>query len=178
MHRRYIILYYTYYIHYVILLKPLRWEYVFCMCHTLYVWCSFFYCYLMAAGTKLCSICAKPIYRNHDACDLLHFHCACSQISDTEEVLFTSSGKSSFQCAAYPSSCDQHKMTTCHLGLSAYYLHLMLHILHLMEVKKKSNFPRGSCIFLNLLAMNLLVFNGRLQDSVGWPWVWLRILSH
>jgi len=47
---------------YVILLKPLRWEHVFCMCssmwHTLYVWCSFFYCYLIAASKELCSICA------------------------------------------------------------------------------------------------------------------------
>ena len=76
-----------------------------------------------------------------------------------------------------PSTCDQHEMTTCQLGLSARYLHLMLNILHLMEVK--SNLPRGTFICLNLVAMSLLVFNRRLQDSVGWPpWVWLRILSH
>jgi hypothetical protein len=91
----------------------------------------------MAASKELCSVCAKPIYVKQDACDLLHFHCACSQISDTEQVLFTPSGKSSFQFAAYPSSCNQHKMMTCHLGLSAYYLHLMLYILHLREVKEK-----------------------------------------
>ena len=44
-------------------------------------------------------------------------------------------GNHLFSVKLTPSPCDQHKMMTCHLGLSAYYLHLMLHNLCLMEVK-------------------------------------------
>jgi len=40
-----------------------------------------------------------------------------------------------FSVKLTPSPCDQNKMMTCHLGLSTYYLHLMLHSLRLMEVK-------------------------------------------
>ena len=178
----YSILYYTYYIHDVILLKAPRWVHMFCMCssmwHTLYMWCLFFYCYLMAASKELCSICAKPIYGKQDVCDLLHFHCACSQISDTEQVLFTSSGKSSFQCEAYTKPLwskqnDDMPLRPQHL-LSASDATQST-----SDGGKNSHLPRRSCIFLNLLAMSLLLLNGRLQDSAGWlPWKWWRILSH
>jgi len=129
---------------------------MFCMCsslrHTLYMWCLFFYCYLMAASKELCSICAKPIYGKQDACDLLHFHCTCSQISDTERVLFTSSGKSSFQCEAYTKPLCQHKMMTCHLGLSTYYLHLMLQ----SSPEKELHFPEFTARFCGVITMGMM----------------------
>ena len=53
---------------------------------------------------ELFTICAKPFYGKQrtiscGACDL-RFHCACSQISDTELVFYASSGKSTYQCEA------------------------------------------------------------------------------
>jgi hypothetical protein len=58
----------------------------------------------MAGSKELCLICAKPFYGKQKTtrcggCEL-HFHSACLQISDTEQVFYTSTGKSTFQCEA------------------------------------------------------------------------------
>ena len=58
----------------------------------------------MAANKELCAICAKPLYgKQIIRCGTsdLRFHCACSQVSDTELVFYTSSGKSTYQCKTF-----------------------------------------------------------------------------
>jgi hypothetical protein len=106
------------------------------------MWCLFFYCYLMAASKELCSVCAKPFNWKQKtihgiACDL-HFHCLVHKLVTWNRCFSPLSGNNLFSVKPVPSSCNQHEMTTHQLGLSGHYLHLMLHIPSLMEVKSNS----------------------------------------
>jgi len=158
-----------------------RWVHVFCMCssmwHAFYVWCLFFYCYLMATSRDCVPYVQNPSMGTKMPVTCYIFIVLVHKLV-TLQVLLTSSGKPSFQCEAYNKLLRSTQNDDIPLRLQ--HLFSAFDTIHSVSVGgKKSNLPRGSCIFLNWLAMNLLVFNGTVQDSVGWPpRVWMRISSH
>ena len=66
----------------------------------------------MAASNELCSVCEKPFCGKQKRvrcgiCDL-HLRCSCVEISESGQVFFTSTGKSSCKCVA----CKKHLRST------------------------------------------------------------------